>query len=51
MEIARCIVEGALKNILRVLKYYQSRNKDVAMSIANIKNSYLTLKTATIPYL
>ena len=44
MEIARCIVEGALKNILRVLKYYQSRNKDVAMSIANIKKFLPNLK-------
>ena len=37
MAIARKIVEGALKNILRVLKYYRSRKKDVTSYIANIE--------------
>jgi len=37
MVIARSIIEGALKNILRVLKYYRSRGKDVAAFIDNIE--------------
>lgn len=34
MVIARSIIEGALKNILRVLKYYRSRGRDVTSADA-----------------
>jgi CRISPR-associated protein Cas1 len=36
--IARRIVEGALRNILRVLKYYRSRGKELTEVIAAIEN-------------
>lgn len=38
LEIARRIVEGAAKNILRVLKYYQNRGKNVADRVTAIEN-------------
>ncbi|MDK2906802.1 MAG: CRISP-associated protein Cas1 [Petrotoga sp.] len=38
LVIARRFIEGAVKNILRVLKYYQNRGKDVAERIATIEN-------------
>ena len=37
MVIARKIIDGAIRNILRVLKYYRSRGKDVASFIENIE--------------
>lgn len=37
MVIACRIIEGGLKNILRVLKYYQNRGKNVAEFIGNIE--------------
>lgn len=37
MMLARRFVEGASLNILRVLKYYQKRGKDLAPIIANIE--------------
>lgn len=37
MILARRFVEGASLNILRVLKYYQKRGKDLAPIIANIE--------------
>lgn len=37
MVIARGIIDGAIRNILRVLKYYRSRGKDVASFIENIE--------------
>lgn len=36
-EIAQAFVRGAAHNILRVLKYYRSRNKDVGASIDTIE--------------
>lgn len=37
IEIARCFVQGAADNILRVLKYYQNRGKDVADALARVQ--------------
>lgn len=38
VTIARRIVEGAIKNILRVLKYYNHRGKNVSERIVSIEN-------------
>ena len=37
LDIAKRFIEGALKNILRVLKYYENRGKDVAERINTIE--------------
>ncbi len=37
LALARLFVEGSVKNILRVLKYYQSREKNVLNTIAHIE--------------
>ncbi len=38
MDIARRFVEGSVKNILRVLKYYENRGKDVTKRITAIED-------------
>ena len=38
LDIAKRFVEGALKNILRVLKYYENRGKNVAERINTIED-------------
>jgi len=38
LDIARRIIEGAVKNILRVLKYYDNRGKNISERIAAIEN-------------
>lgn len=43
MDIARRFVEGATKNILRVLKYYENRGKDVTERIIAIENLLPTM--------
>ncbi|MCL6562808.1 MAG: type I-B CRISPR-associated endonuclease Cas1b [Firmicutes bacterium] len=38
LEIARAFVSGAAKNMLRVLKYYEARGKDLSARIASIES-------------
>ena len=38
MELARKFVDGALQNIVKVLKYYDNRDKDLSKQIERIKN-------------
>ena len=37
LELARLFVEGSYKNILRVLKYYNNRGKNIEETISNIE--------------
>ena len=37
LELAKLFIQGGVKNILRVLKYYQSRGKQIEEIIANIE--------------
>jgi len=37
LSLAKCFIHGAVKNILRVLKYYQSRGKQTNQSIQSIE--------------
>ena len=46
IEVARAFVEGAACNILRVLKYYNNRDRDLTGAIATIENLLLSVPTA-----
>ncbi|NLA49705.1 MAG: type I-B CRISPR-associated endonuclease Cas1 [Bacteroidales bacterium] len=46
MEIAQKLVEGAVANMLRNLKYYQNRGRDLSSQITQIENYGTELKNA-----
>lgn len=46
ITIARAFVEGAACNILRVLKYYNNRDKDLAEAIATVEQLLTGVSTA-----
>ncbi|TDB67887.1 type I-B CRISPR-associated endonuclease Cas1b [Arundinibacter roseus] len=46
MEIARLLVEGAAANILRNLKYYQARGRDLSVPIERISQYILLIPNA-----
>ena len=47
IEIARCFVQGAGDNILKVLKYYQNRGKDLGGAIIRIDSLLKGVPVAT----
>ena len=47
LEIARCFVQGAADNILRVLKYYQNRGKDVSDALVRVATLMAGIPLAT----
>lgn len=48
-SIAQKLIEGAGTNMLRNLKYYNQREKDVQLQIDKIENYIITLKKALMP--
>ncbi|SDZ02971.1 type I-B CRISPR-associated endonuclease Cas1b [Tindallia californiensis] len=40
LELAKCFVEGAYKNILQVLKYYRNRGREIEDLITEIQSYY-----------
>lgn len=48
-SIAQKLIEGAGTNMLRNLKYYNQREKDVQLQIEKIENYIITLKKALMP--
>lgn len=48
-SIAQKLIEGAGTNMLRNLKYYNQREKDVQLQIEKIENYMITLKKALMP--